>query len=125
MTEILALLLEHGLTILFGVLAIAGRAVIAHGAEYLKLKADSEVRAYLTAGLDRALEYGKAEARRRLQDVTREVAAERQPNLQVELARGYVQDRFADALKRFDVDTAGLDKMLRARIPAQPRPIGG
>ncbi|MBX9595081.1 MAG: hypothetical protein K2X46_12005 [Roseomonas sp.] len=120
MTEILAMVLDHVLELVFAVLLFMGRVAIARLAEWLKLRADSEVRAYLSAGLDRAMEYGKAEARRRLGELGPGVAA----NVQLEAARSYVQDRFPDALKRFGVGSAALDKMLAARLPT-PRRIDG
>lgn len=125
MNEALSLLLDNALSVVAALLLVMGRQAIAHLADWLKLCADSEVRAYLNVGLDRAVEFGKAEARRRLLSVTSEVAGERQPNLQLELARSYVQDRFPDALARFGVDTAALDKMLTARLPLPARPFGG
>lgn len=121
MTEILALLLDHALELVAAFLLFVGRSAIARLAEWLKLRADSEVRAYLTAGLDRAVDYGKAEARRRWLVTT----PDRVANGQLELARSYVQDRFPDALRRFGIDTVALDKMLSARLPAPARPFGG
>lgn len=125
MTEILALLLDHALELVAAFLLFVGRSAIARLAEWLKLRADSEVRVYFTAGLERAVDYGKAEARRRLLSRTSEVASEQLPNLTLQIARSYVQDRFPDALRRFGIDTVALDKMLSARLPAPARPFGG
>ncbi|WP_439596476.1 hypothetical protein [Falsiroseomonas sp.] len=116
-----ALLLDHTLELLAPVALFMGRHLISRAAEWLKLRADSEVRAYLEAGLERAVAYGLAEARRR-------VVAGALPNNAVsnaagELARGYAQERWPDALARFDVDTVALDKMIRARLP-KPTPAG-
>jgi hypothetical protein len=86
-------------------------------AERLKLQSDAEVRAYLQQALERAVEYGQAEARRRLSPVTSEVTRERMPNMAAELARDYVQRGVPDALQRFAIDTARLDDLVRARMP--------
>lgn len=84
--------------------------------EWLRLRGDAEVRGYLLATLDRALEFGQAEAKRRASNG--EVAAIR--NMAAEIARGYVQDRVPDALARFAIDTVALDQMIRARLPKRP-----
>ena len=47
-----------------------------------------------------------------------------QANLAADLARDYVQSRVPDALDHFGIDTAGVDQMIRARIPG-PRPLAG
>lgn len=117
---VLTPLLDHGLELAGTAVALLGARAVAKAGDYLKLRADSEVRAYLTKGLELAVEYGKAEARRRVSALAPEATA----NVQLETARAYVQDRFPDALKRFGVDTAALDKMLQARLPP-PRQFGG
>jgi hypothetical protein len=125
MRDILALLLDHALAIVAPLLLLMGRQAINHLADWLKLKADSEVRGYLVDGLQRAVEFGQAEARRRLLSVTSEVARERLPDLAIEIARSYAAERYPDALKRFGVDEAALTQMLKARMPAPARPFGG
>lgn len=104
------------------VMALGGWAV-ARLATWLRLRADSEVRAYLMEGLRIAVEYGQAEARRRARDAN--LAGTAVPNVTVEAARDYVQSRYPDALARFGVDTAGLDQMIRARLPKPPFAPGG
>ncbi len=84
--------------------------------EWLRLRGDAEVRGYLLAALDRAIEFGQAEAKRLAG--TGEVAAIR--NRAAEIARGYMQDRVPDALARFAIDTVALDQMIRARLPKPP-----
>lgn len=95
---------------------------IRHLADWLKLRADSEVRAYLMAGLDRAVEFGRAEARRRLLAPGSGMQREEVPTLQVALARDYVAERFPDALARFGLDLPAVEKLVRARLPAPPTP---
>ena len=108
MTELLDALLTVAVT---AVLTLGGVA-IRHLADWLRLRADGEVRAYLIQVLDRAVDYGLAEARRRAFDGTKPVPAE--------LARDYVVSRVPDALARFGMDTAALDQMIRARLPKPP-----
>lgn len=97
-----------------GVLALGG-FVIQRLAGWLKLRADSEVRAYLQQGLDLAVQYGQAEARRRVLAgaVPREAVGE----AAADLARDYAQDRWPDALARFGIDADALGQMVRARLP--------
>jgi hypothetical protein len=83
--------------------------------DWLKLRADAEVRAYLGAGLATAVEFGKAQV-----EHLRLSAAPTSPHTVAEAARDYVQDRFPDALKRFGIDTPALDEMIRARLPRKP-----
>lgn len=121
--------------VLDAVLQVAALGVMTLGAwaigrlsDWLKLRADSEVRSYLLAALDRAVEYGQAEARRRLGAVASEAARDGMPALALALARGYAQERVPDALRRLGVEEAGLDAMLVARLPRPPMPgslIGG
>ena len=93
------------------VLALGGLA-IRHLADWLKLRADSEVRGYLLQALERAVEYGQAEARRRVH-----AGGAGGANVSAELAAGYVQDRVPGALVRFGIDAVALDQMIRARMP--------
>lgn len=123
MNEALSLLLDNALSVVAALLLVMGRQVIAYLADWLKLKADSEVRAYLTAGLDRAVEFGQAEARRRLGPVTSEAARERLPGMVVEIASQYATERWPDALKRFGIDAPALEAVLKTRLPARPRPV--
>jgi hypothetical protein len=117
-------------TALDGLLTAAASLVLALGAlairhlsDWLKLRADSEVRGYLTAALDRAVEYGLAEARRRARDAG--LAGPAVGNVAAEAARDYAQSRVPDALARFNIDTAALDQLIRARLPKPPGPLGG
>lgn len=106
--------------LLEALLHIAGAAVMMLGSfvllrlrQFLRLRADAEVRGYLTAAMDRAVEFGLAEARRR-------ATGAELPNRAViaaEVARDYVQRRVPDALAHFSIDTADLDQMIRARLP--------
>lgn len=103
----------------------AGTTVMALGAwaiarlgDWLRLRADSEVRAYLMEGLRIAVEYGQAEARRRAAEAGLAGPAAR--NVAAEAARDYALSRYPDALKRFNVDAAALDQMIRARMPKPP-----
>ena len=109
-------------------LQLAGVAVLTLGgfaihrlSDWLKLRADDQVRTYLLATLDRAVEFGKAEARRRIRDG----AAGSHETLAAELARQYTLDRVPDALARFGVGTPGLDQMIQARMPKPPAILGG
>ena len=88
-------------------------------ARWLRLSNDDRVRAYLLQAVEAAVEYGRAEAWRR---VSKEAAIPpgAQTNLAAELARDYVQSRVPDALNHFNIDTAGVDQMIRARIPGPP-----
>jgi hypothetical protein len=102
-----------------GVGALAPRV-----ARWLRLANDDRVRAYLLRAVEAAVEYGQAEARRR---VARDVVAippSAQANIAAELARDYVQSRVPDALDHFGIDTVGVDQMIRARLPG-PRPLVG
>ena len=101
-----------------GALAVTtlGGILLHRLAEWARLRGDAEVRAYLLATLDRAMEFGLAEARRRAQN---------EPGLAIQnaaalMARHYVQSRVPQALRRFGIDTIALDQMIRARVP-EPR----
>jgi hypothetical protein len=102
-----------------GVGALAPRV-----ARWLKLTNDDRVRAYLLRAVEAAVDYGQAEARRRILASAGDIPRERQANIAAELARDYVQSRVPDALDHFRIDTAGVDQMIRARIPG-PRPLVG
>jgi len=96
-----------------------GTFAIRHLADWLQLRADSEVRGYLQATLERAVEYGRAEALRRVRD-----GGIGGQNVAAEIARDYVQDRVPAALARFGIETPALDQMIRARMPVPPRAVG-
>jgi hypothetical protein len=100
------------------VLGLGGFA-IRHLADWLKLRADSEVRDYLQTALDRAVEFGLSEARRRV--IAGGLGG---VNVAAEIARDYAQDRVPGALARFAIDTSALDQMIRARLPSPPRTVG-
>jgi hypothetical protein len=109
-----------------GVGAVAPRV-----ARWLRLANDDRVRAYLLRAVEAAVEYGQAEARRRLATDARRfpgegatLPQEGQANLAAVLARDYVQSRVPDALQHFGIDRAGVDQMIRARLPG-PRPLVG
>jgi hypothetical protein len=104
------------------VLGLAGLA-IRRLDDWLKLRADGEVRAYLTAALDRAVEYARAEAARQPR-TTPAAGASTSTAIVAEIARDYVRARVPDALARLGVDTAGLDQLIRARLPKPPI-VGG
>lgn len=118
MNDILDALLQAAA---LGVMTL-GAWAIGQLSDWLKLRADSEVRSYLLAALDRAVEYGQAEARRRLGAVVSEDARASLPALTLDLARAYAQERVPDALRRLGVPKAGLDAMLLARLPRPPMP---
>lgn len=97
-----------------------GGVAIRNLSDKLKLSADSEVRGYLQQTLERAVEFGQAEAKRRLLSQAAGVAplpGGQVANVAAEIAAAYVRDRTPDALKRFGIDAAGLDQMVRARLP--------
>lgn len=118
MTE---MLLTHLLEAVAALLLAAGVIAMRHLADWLRLRADSEVRGYLNEALAKAVEFGLAEARRQLisqgalieAPAAREVLVDRA----VEIAERYAKDRVPDALKRFGIRDGGLDKMIRARLP--------
>lgn len=111
-------LLEHLLQAAGLVILALGGIAIRRLADWLRLRADSEVRAYLLAGLERAVEFGQAEARRMARDAG--LTGPAVGNAALEVARDYAQQRMPEALTRFGIDTAALDSMLRARLPKPP-----
>jgi hypothetical protein len=111
MNELIDALLQLAAVAVLGLGGMAIRRL----SDWLKLRADSEVRGYLTAALDRAVEYGLAEARRRARDGVTGAT-----NQAAELATTYVRDRVPAALTRFGIDSVGLDQMVRARLPRPP-----
>ena len=117
---VLQLLLNHAIELVAAIVLVMARPLVVRAADWLQLRADSEVRAYLMTGLDRAVEYGRAEARRRLLAPGSGVVREEVPALQLALAREYVAERFPDALKRFGMDLMDVEKAIRARQPAPP-----
>jgi hypothetical protein len=90
----------------------------------LRLKDDQRVRGYLLNVLETAVEFGQAEARRRILASVGDIPRDRVANIAAELARDYVQQRVPDALARFKIDTVGLDQMIRARLPVPRPPVG-
>lgn len=96
-----------------GVLALGGYA-IQRLAAWLRLREDSEVRAYLNQALDRAVELALAEARGRLPTYSR--IAHPEINVAVERAAEYVAARVPDALRRFGVERPALRDMVSARL---------
>lgn len=117
---LLSLALDHTITLIGAAILIIARPLVVRAADWLQLRADSEVRAYLMQGLDRAVEYGRAEARRRLLAPGSGLVREEVPALQLALAREYVAERFPDALQRFGMDLTDVEKLIRARQPAPP-----
>lgn len=117
MTDLIEALLQ---LVAAGVLALGGYA-ITRLSTWLKLRADDQVRGYMLAALDRAVEYGMTEARRRVRDGL----SKSSPHLAAELARDYAQQQVPDALARLKIDTAGLDRMVRARMPLPVKPFDG
>lgn len=98
-------------------------------ARTLRLADDQRVRAYLLQTVEVAVEYGQAEARRRLRGqpafTTSEVAREREAALAAKIAETYVTERVPDALAHFDVGAATLGQMIRARLPNPPPGTAG
>lgn len=121
MTDVLDILLHAAATAALGLGGIAVHRL----SGWLRLRADDQVRGYLLQAVATAVEYGQAEARRRILGSAGEIPRERQANIAAELARDYVQARVPDALDRFGIDTAGLDQMIRARLPAPRTVVGG
>lgn len=118
MTE---MLLTHLLEAVAALLLAAGIIAMRHLADWLKLRADSEVRGYLNEALAKAVEFGLAQARHQLLSegslVESDAARERLLGRAAAIAEGYAKDRVPDALKRFGIDGAGLGAMIRARLP--------
>lgn len=114
---LLALLLDHVIEVAVPILIFMGRGLIKRAADWLEMDADSQARAYLQDALEHALEYGVAEARKR---VAAMVPGYELENLNL-AARGFARDyairQTSGALKRLGIDEAGLERMLRARLP--------
>lgn len=102
-----------------GVLALGGYA-ITRLATWLKLRQDSEVRAYLNQALERAVDLALAEARGRLPAYTR--LSHPQLDAAVERAAEYARSTVPDALARFRIDTEGLRDRISARLAARQVP---
>ena len=124
MTEILDALIHLAALALLSAGTAGVGAVAPRVARWLRLANDDRVRAYLLHAVEAAVDYGQAEARRRILQSAGDIPRERQANIAADLARDYVQSRVPDALSHFGIDTAGVDQMIRARLPA-PRPLVG
>jgi hypothetical protein len=99
-----------------GVLALGGYA-ITRLASWLKLREDSEVRAYLNQALERAVDLALAEAKGRLPAYAR--LAHPEVNGVVERAAEYARAAVPDALARFKIDSDGLRERVSARLAAR------
>ena len=99
-----------------GVLALGGFA-IQRLTTWLKLRQDSEVRAYLNQALERAVDLALAEARGRLPAYAR--IAHPEVSTAVERAAEYARATVPDALARFRIDGDGLRDRISARIAAR------
>lgn len=99
-----------------GVLALGGYA-IQRLATWLKLRQDSEVRAYLNQALERAVDLALAEAKGRLPAYAR--LAHPEVTTAVERAAEYARTTVPDALRRFGIDGDGLRDRISARIAAR------
>lgn len=119
MTALLAPVLDQLIQLAgLAVLSLGGWA-IRLGAERLRLSNDAAVREYLQRGLELAVDYGRSEARRRLLSANAQGGAvQSAAALSIDLAHGYVQQHYPDAIKRFGLDDEALDRMIRARLPA-------
>jgi hypothetical protein len=96
-----------------GVLALGGYA-ITRLAAWLKLREDSEVRAYLNQALERAVDLALAEAKGRLPAYAR--LAHPEVHGVVERAAEYARAAVPDALARFKIDGDGLRERVSARL---------
>lgn len=96
-----------------GVLTLGGYAIQRLGS-WLKLREDGEVRAYLNAALERAVDLALAEARGRLPTYARLTHPE--VDAVVERAAEYARATVPDALARFRIDNAGLRDRVAARL---------
>lgn len=96
-----------------GVLALGGYA-IQRFASWLKLREDSEVRAYLNVALERAVDLALAEVRSSM--APRVLPMGPVSDATVEKAVEYARDRVPDALARFRISEVDLADMLRARL---------
>lgn len=117
-------LIEAVVALAAAAIGAVGSWAIARLAGWLKLRQDSEIRAYLDAALTNALEYGAKKAM-----ASSMVAHLSQPSVRneaVELAIDYTIARVPDALRRFQITPAALREMLEARLylPPPPNPTG-
>lgn len=99
-----------------GVLALGGYA-IARLAAWLKLREDSEVRAYFNQALEFAVDLALAEARGRLPTYVRLAAPEM--NGVIERAAEYAREAVPDALARFDIKGDALRERIAARLASR------
>ncbi|MBX9750889.1 MAG: hypothetical protein K5Q68_14975 [Roseococcus sp.] len=99
-----------------GVLVLGGYAIQRLSA-WLKLREDSEVRAYLNDALNRAVDLAMTEARSRI--APRIAPLGPVPDELVAKAVAYARDRVPDALARFQIDDVSLQDMLRSRISSR------
>ncbi len=99
-----------------GVLALGGYA-ITRLAAWLKLREDSEVRAYLNQALERGVDLALAEAKGRLPTYAR--LAHPEVDAVTERVAQYARDTVPDALARFRIDSAGLRDRASARVAAR------
>ena len=105
-------------------LQLAGAALMLFGgyaiqrlATWLKLREDSEVRAYLNQALERGVDLALAELRGRLPAYAR--MANPEVDAAVERVAQYARDTVPDALARFGIDSAGLRDRAKARLAAR------
>ena len=128
MPDLIDLLLQAAALVLLPAGTAGATWLGARIARSLRLADDQRIRAYLTEGLNLAVEYGLTEARRRLRGgdsfVTSEVRAEREHDVATRIAADYAQQHWPDALRHFQVTPEGLNTMIRARLPG-PRPLVG
>lgn len=118
MTGYLNPVLEFALTFASIVLAPMLGLLLKRQMDRIGLLNDAEVRAYLDTALSRAIDYGVAEARRKL-GVPKLNAEDRTAvDHATDLAAAYAANRVPDALARFGIEAQGLRDLLRARMPA-------
>lgn len=120
----LAAVLPPLITGLSAALLGLGGVAVHRLADLLRLRADDQVRVYLQAVLERAIQFAEGEARRRLPAATAAGAVQQLAEATTEIAAGYVRDRVPDALKRFGVTDRGLAEMIQARLPTRLAPRG-
>lgn len=100
-----------------GLMAFGGYA-IQRLAAWLKLREDSEVRAYLNQALERGLDLALAEARVTLAPHLPKLAGPALDNV-VATTASYAQNHVAGALKHFSVGDPALTSLVKARIAAR------
>lgn len=93
------------------VLLAMGTVVAKKLADWLKLSADDQVRAYLQTAIENAITHGVALATQRGEDGSATAVLTH--------AARYVEGRVPDALKRLGIDQAGLDNLLHARLQSR------